>query len=102
MKILAIAATLIVAAASPVCAKDILIAEMDNGRGGKEVHMQTAKSDGCVQLLWRLKELRKEGQKMQLTFTDPPFSGYVLDLHCIRPNGSIVGSEKSKGEEHVD
>jgi hypothetical protein len=101
MKILTIAAALIVAA-SPVYAKEILIAEMDNGRGGKEVHMQTAKGDGCVQLLSRLKELRKEGQKMQLTFTDPPFSGYVLDLHCVRPNGSIVGSEKSKGEEHVD
>jgi hypothetical protein len=30
---------------------------------------------------------------MQLTFVDPPFSGYVLDVLCILPDGMIIGEK---------
>jgi hypothetical protein len=63
MKILAIAAALIVAA-SPVYASDVLVAVMDNGRGGKEIHYQTAKGNGCEQLITRLKQLRSDGRTL--------------------------------------
>jgi hypothetical protein len=34
-----------------------------------------------------------ETDKMQLTFTDPPFSGYVIDIYCVRPDGKIIGRD---------
>ena len=89
--------------AAPAYASDIMYALMDNGRGGQELHQQTTKGDGCEQLIIDLKRLRKEGQKMQLTFTaPPPFSGYVLEIHCIRPDGSIVSSDKLPKGERID
>jgi hypothetical protein len=98
--------------AAPAHASDLLVALMDNGRGGKELHQAAWGSvkniwgemkpvDSCEQLIMRLIQFRKEDKKMQLTFTNPPFSGYALELNCIRPDGSIVSSDKHeppKGE----
>jgi hypothetical protein len=36
--------------------------------------------------------LQKANQKMQLTFSDPPFSGYVLEVTCFGPDGTIISS----------
>jgi hypothetical protein len=42
----------------------------------------------------KLRKLKKEDKKMQLTFTDPPFSGYVLEVTCIRPDPQITYQTK--------
>lgn len=71
--------------------RDVMVAVMDNRRGEKTLHKQLVEHEGCIGLMSRLKKHKKEGQKMQLTLTDPPFSGYVIDLHCVRPDGTIIG-----------
>ena len=112
MKKLVLAGILLLLAA-PAHASDLLLALMDDGRGGKELRHAVWGSvkniwgemkpvDSCEQLIVRLKQLRKEDRKMQLTFTDPPFSGYVLELHCVRPDGSIVSSDTLKPEGEHD
>jgi hypothetical protein len=108
----ALLAGMLLLSAAPAHASDLLLALMDNGRGGQELHQaawgemrvvwgEMKPVDTCEQLITRLKQLRKEDKKMQMTFTNPPFSGYVLELNCIRPDGSIVSSDKHeppKGE----
>jgi hypothetical protein len=76
--------------ASPAYATDLMIANMDNGRGEHTVHTQA--SNDCVKALRIFRGLQKRGEKMQLTFVEPPYGGYVLELHCVRPDGSIVGN----------
>lgn len=70
-------------------AADILIAEMEDFRGGKTVHTQTMSGENCDAFLSKLQELKAKKTRMQLTFEDPPFSGYVVEAHCVRPDGSI-------------
>ena len=53
------------------------------------MHKQTMPSENCDALLSKLRELKAKKTRMQLTFEDPPFSGYVVELHCVRPDGSI-------------
>jgi hypothetical protein len=68
---------------------DVLVAVMEDHRGEKSVHYQTAPDNNCDKALTAFRELTAEKRRMQLTFTDPPFSGYVVELHCIRPDGTI-------------
>ena len=72
-----------------IFAADVLVAVMEDRRGERSVHYQTAPGNNCDKALAAFRELSAEKRRMQLTFTDPPFSGYVLELHCIRPDGSI-------------
>ena len=68
---------------------DILMAVMDNGRGEETMHQQVISSDQCDYMLEQLKINKKAGTEMQLTFTDPPYSGYVVELYCVKPDGSV-------------
>ena len=80
---------MLVLLSSSANAADILIAEMEDFRGGKTVHTQTMSGENCDAFLSKLRELRTKKTRMQLTFVDPPFSGYVVNAHCVRPDGSI-------------
>jgi hypothetical protein len=79
---------------SPAAAKDVMVALMDNGRGAQEVHYQLVEHESCLTVRSALKTLQKQHQKMQLTFVDPPFSGYVLEASCILPDGTVIGEKK--------
>jgi len=70
-------------------AADILAAVMEDYRGQKTMHQQTTTGQNCDALLAEFRSLKDRKQRMQLTFQDPPFSGYVVDLSCIRPDGSV-------------
>jgi hypothetical protein len=72
-------------------AADILIALMEDYRGERTVHTQTTSGENCDAFLAELRKVRADGKRMQLTFQDPPFSGYVVEGHCVRPDGSIRG-----------
>ena len=70
-------------------ASDILMAVMEDYRGEKTVHTQTTSGENCDAFLSELRKLHANKKRMQLTFQDPPFSGYVVEGYCIRPDGSI-------------
>jgi hypothetical protein len=55
-----IIATIAVLLASPAYAVDVMIANMDNGRGEKTVHTQA--SDDCRKMLRVFKGLQEEGR----------------------------------------
>jgi hypothetical protein len=74
---------------SSASAADILIAEMEDFRGEKTIHTQTMSGENCDAFLSKLRELKFKKTRMQLTFEDPPFSGYVVEAHCVRQDGSI-------------
>src|SRR5258705_13576818 len=63
-------------------AADILIAEMEDFRGEKTVHTQTMSGEKCDAFLSKLRKLKTKKTRMQLTFEDPPFSGYVVEAQC--------------------
>jgi hypothetical protein len=84
-------AALWVAFIAPASARDVLVAVMDNGLGEKSIHKQMAQHDSCMDLIDNLKKSQKKDQKIQLTFVDSPYSGYVIEVHCILPDGSITG-----------
>src|SRR5262245_40557212 len=70
-------------------AADILIAVMEDFRGEKTMHKQTMSGQNCDAVLSKFRELNTTKARMQLTFQDPPFSGYVVEAYCVRPDGSI-------------
>ena len=70
---------------------DIMVTEMEDSRGEKTVHTQNMSGEKCDAFLSKLRELRAKKTRMQLTLLNPTFSGYVVDAHCIRPDGSIRG-----------
>jgi hypothetical protein len=80
---------LILLISSAANAADILIAEMEDFRGEITIHKQTILGENCDALLSKLRELKTQKTRMQLTFEDPPFSGYVVEAYCVRPDGSI-------------
>ena len=45
--------------------------------------------ENCDVLLAKLRELTAQNRRMQLTFVDPPFSGYVKKIYCVGSDGSI-------------
>ena len=58
-------------------------------RGEKTVHTQTMSGENCDAFLSKLREMKTKKRRVQLTFEDPPFSGYVVEAHCVRPDGSV-------------
>lgn len=60
---------------------------MDDGFGEKSVHYQLVPATQCEYALEQIRNIEKTGEKMQLTFSDPPYSGYVVELHCIDSSG---------------
>lgn len=80
---------LLVLFSSSANAADILIAEMEDFRGEKTLHKQTVSGENCDAFLSKFRELMAKKTRMQLTFEDPPFSGYVVEAYCVRPDGSI-------------
>jgi len=74
---------------SSASASDILMAIMEDYRGEKTVHTQTTFGENCDAFLSELRKSQANKKRMQFTFQDPPFSGYVVEGYCIRPDGSI-------------
>ena len=68
---------------------DVLFAVMEDHRGEKSSHQQNLPGENCDRLLSAYRQSRIDNRRMQLTFSDPPFSGYVVEIYCIRPDGSI-------------
>jgi hypothetical protein len=69
---------------TPVHAKDILIVVLRNN-GEKTVHQQVVPHESCARLL---NEVRK-GSTVTLTLKDPAAEGIVVEVQCVRPDGSI-------------
>ena len=69
---------------TPANAKDILIVLLNNN-GEKTVHQQVVPHESCARLL---NEIRK-GSTITLTLEDPAAEGTVLEVQCVRPDGSI-------------
>jgi len=80
---------LLVLLSSAANAADVLMAEMEDFRGEISLHRQTMPGENCDLLLAKLRELKAQNKRMQLTLVDPPFSGYVVKLYCVGPDGSI-------------
>lgn len=68
---------------------DILMAVMDDGYGEKTMHQQIVPRSQCDYALREFKSYKNSGRQMQLTFSDPPYSGYVSDLFCIDASGEV-------------
>ena len=67
-------------AASPAYPVDVMIAKMDDGT------VRTQASADCQKLL----RVFKTKGRMRLTLTNPPYTGYVTELHCVLPDGNIL------------
>ena len=80
---------LVVLLSSAASAADVLMAEMEDFRGETSLHQQTMPGENCDVLLAKLRELTAQNRRMQLTFVDPPFSGYVKKIYCVGSDGSI-------------
>lgn len=80
---------MLVLLSSSANAGDLLVAVMEDFRGEKTIHKQMTSGENCDALLSKVRELKIKMARMQLTFEDPPFSGYVVEAYCIRPDGSV-------------
>jgi hypothetical protein len=70
-------------------AKDVLFVVLEDDKGDTSAHYQP--SSDCMKFLAEFQRLRREGVPTYLKFGNPPADGKVLEVHCVRPDGSVVG-----------
>jgi hypothetical protein len=69
--------------------KDVALVLLENWNGERNLHQQSAPHESCVTLLIGLRNATKSGEEMRLTLELPPkATGKVLEVFCIRPDGS--------------
>ena len=81
---------------TPCCscyAADVLVAVMQDLDHKQSIHYQSVPGDSCDLLLAQFRSLSAKKTPMQLTLEDPPFSGYVVELNCVRPDGQCAGHD---------
>jgi hypothetical protein len=87
-------AGLMAALVSPAyAATDLMAALMETDNGKQELH--TIPTSACMETLALVKKQHAMGQKFKLMLHDPDFTGYVLEVSCIKPDGSVI-SENPK------
>jgi hypothetical protein len=79
--------------AQPCAAKDLFYALMRLEDGKKELHWQAMPSDQCDKTMDEFRKVRDAGNHMVLTMKDPEVTGTVLEVYCIRPDGTIWGPD---------
>jgi hypothetical protein len=90
---LAFAGIVLALPASPCAAKDIFNAIMRLKDGTIQHHYQTMTGARCDAALDAFREERKLGHEFVLTMRDPEVTGTVLEMACIRPDGTIWGPD---------
>jgi hypothetical protein len=68
---------------------DLLMALLQDDTGAQTVH--TVLNPGCFKALEMFKKNQKQNITTILTLTDPPAQGKALEMHCIKPDGSVWG-----------
>ncbi|EIC19828.1 hypothetical protein [Thiorhodovibrio frisius] len=67
----------------------LLVAKMVDGLENTTFHTQATTESSCRELKEEVQLNNGKGKRIQITFTDPPYSGYVISIHCINPDGVI-------------
>ena len=68
--------------------KDVLVVFLEQENGQRSLHHQP--SSDCLYFLSEFRKAGRTGEQMTLTFEAPPIAtGKVLEVYCVRPNGSI-------------
>ncbi len=80
-----------------VQAAEIIVVLMD-ANDEKSLHTAVLKDGYCREFLARWRQAVEKKEAFNLTFEAPPkFTGEVLAMHCILPDGSIEGDPISVG-----